>query len=138
VRIACSIRVGLRDCERLAHLVGAVASFDFFGNQGLTPWTAADLWRGLTSLIDGIVMLLRMPRQMSAECCYAIWKASPVVCRRQMGNDMERELEGVGDSATMGICRPRNNMKGDNVMGSSPLDRLDGSSPLSSAAKQCG
>jgi hypothetical protein len=41
-----------------------------------------------------------------------------------MGSDMDRELQGVGDNATMGMCRGRNNTKSNNVMGSSLLDRL--------------
>jgi hypothetical protein len=61
--------------------------------------------------------------QSSAECCCAIWKASTAVCRKQMRNDVDSELEGAGDNA-MGMCRGRNNMKSDNVMGSSLLDRL--------------
>ncbi len=74
--------------------------------------------------------------QNAAECCYVMWKASNVVCRKQMRNDMDRELEeGAGDSATMGMCRVRNNMKSDNVMGSSPLDRLHGCTSSSAAKK---
>jgi hypothetical protein len=60
---ACSMHLGLRDCERLAHVVGAVASFNFLGNRGIGLCPAAELCRGLTQLIDGVVMLLRMPRQ---------------------------------------------------------------------------
>jgi hypothetical protein len=59
-----------------------------------------------------------------------------VVCRRHMGNDMDRDVEGVGDNATMGMCRWRNSTKSDNVMGSSLLDKLDGCSPSSAAAKK--
>jgi hypothetical protein len=50
--------------------------------------------------------------QSSAECCCAIWKASTAVCRKQMRNDVDSEVEGAGDSA-MGMCRGRNSMKED-------------------------
>jgi hypothetical protein len=65
--------------------------------------------------------------QVAAECCCAISKASNVVFRRQMRNDMDRKREeGAGDSAIMGMCRVRNSMKSDNVRWSSLLDRLHG------------
>ena len=51
--------LGLRDCERLPHLVGAVASLQCSENQGIGTWPAAELCRGLPSVIDGIHMLLR-------------------------------------------------------------------------------
>lgn len=68
--------------------------------------------------------------QISAECCYAIWKASPVVFQKQIRNDVERDREkGVGD-------RQRNNgyvsQEGQheegqcNGGGSSLLERLNG------------
>jgi hypothetical protein len=42
-----------------------------------------------------------------------------------MWNDMDRKRgEGAGQGKIMGMCRGRNSVKSDNVMGSSLLDRL--------------
>ncbi len=48
---------------------------------------------------------------------------------------MDREREGADGSAIMGMCRVRNSMKGDNVMGSSRLDRLHGCTSSAGARK---
>ena len=49
---ACSMQLGLRDCERLSHLLGVVASLACFENQGFGIMPAVELCLGLCLLID--------------------------------------------------------------------------------------
>jgi hypothetical protein len=67
------MQLGLRDCERLPHLVGAVASLEYLKIKGFGNWPAAELCRGLPPMIDSIVMLLRMRGRLEGcncpSCC---------------------------------------------------------------------